>query len=256
MLPFIKIFNLSIPSYGLMMVIGLFLSAAICLWRSRKTNLVAEDIIVLIAATFGVAIFCGSFLYAIVTFSAEEIWHFIKTFNFTALFSGLVFYGSLIGGIVGGLCTAKILKLDLAQLEYCAVPVIPLGHAIGRIGCLLAGCCWGCVYNGAFAVSYPNAITSVSKTLTYFPIQAVEAIMDIVIMSILFYIARKPRRKLDLLSAYVAMYAVMRFITECFRGDEVRGIYLMFSTSQWISISLLAIVTVRFIVLKLKKKSV
>ena len=238
-----------------MMVIAAFLASFLCLRRAKKTELRWEDIVVVIAATFGACIFFGSLLYVFITYSWDEIWYLISNFKLDVLFGGgIVFYGGLIGGIAAALVTCRLLKINIASLEYCAVPFIPLAHAIGRIGCLLAGCCYGCVYDGPLAVSYPNAVTTVSKTLTYFPVQPLEAALDIVIMVILLYIAKKPRRTLDLLSAYVAMYAVMRFITEMFRGDAIRGIFGSFSTSQWISIGLLAVILIRFIVLKIKEK--
>lgn len=258
MLPFIEFLWLKIPTYGLLMAVALFAAAGLTLWRVKKsTSLVVEDVIVVIAVAFGSGILCGSLLYIFITYSLSEIWFFITTLNFKALFGGgLVFYGGLIGGIIGALVSARLLKLDLSLLEHCAVPFVPLAHAIGRIGCLMAGCCYGSVYDGPFAVSYPNAITGVSNHLTYFPVQAVEALLDIVIMIILLVLTKKLHRKLDLLSSYVAMYAVMRFVTEYMRGDAIRGSFLVFSTSQWISVFLLALCIARLIFLKIKEKAV
>ena len=76
------------------------------------------------------------------------------------------------------------------------------------------------------------------------PVQAIEAVMEIVIFVVLVYAAKRAERKISVLWAYILMYAPVRFCLEFLRGDEARGGLLMLSVSQWISIILVAAVLV------------
>lgn len=143
----------------------------------------------------------------------------------------------------------RLLKIHMQKLEESVVPYIPLGHAIGRIGCLLAGCCHGFEYSGAFAVK--NILFLEGGTC--FPIQAVEALLNIPIMAVLLLYSKKERPKYSILSLYLLMYSVMRFFTEFFRGDEIRGGFWLLSTSQWISIALFTVCIPIFCIPKLRK---
>ena len=125
----------------------------------------------------------------------------------------------------------------MIDFERSAIPYIPLGHAIGRIGCLLAGCCHGFEYYGPLAVK--SEILADGKM--YFPIQAVESVMNIIIMIILLLYRKKTDEKdvsgHGILILYLLLYSIMRFTNEFFRGDSVRGVRIL-STSQWISVAL------------------
>lgn len=235
MLTFLNVFGIKIPLYGLCMMIGIFLCSFMAIKRAKAYNITFEDMIILIAVTVGSALLCGSGLYIAVTYTPQQIWEYIRNFDFSFIANGgIVFYGGLIGGLIGAIICIKCLKLDIGNLEKSIVPYIPIGHAIGRVGCLMAGCCYGFEYNGFCAVTN-NLVPGDS---TFFPIQGVEALLNILVGFILLIYAKKERKKYSILALYLAMYSVIRFTLEFFRGDTIRGAYLVFSTSQWISIFL------------------
>jgi len=251
MLPFLNIFGLRIPTYGLCMMLGLYLCAAFAMIGAKKKNIRPELVLVIAALTVVGAIGGAGLLYIIVTYNIEQIITGILNGTLTV---GLVFYGGLIGGIIGAFAGAKVAKIDLLELEDVIVPYVPLGHAIGRIGCLLAGCCNGMEYSGFGAVYYKNPIVdTLDPNVGYFPVQALEAFLDIIIMVILIISAKKKLPKYDLLFRYLFMYAIMRFGTEMLRGDEIRGINIL-STSQWISVALIVLFFARLIFKKCKAK--
>ena len=194
-------------------------------------------------------------LYILVTYDFEYIISSLKNRNFEFLGgSGTVFYGGLIFGIIGTSLTMCLFGLDFRIFEKHIVPYIPLGHAVGRIGCLLAGCCYGMEYSGIGAVRYPNALTGLSPDTGYFPVQPMESVLDLVIMAMLIIFAKKKRQKGDILCLYLMLYAITRIITEAFRGDVHRGVFWGISTSQWISIALILFVFTRRIYRKIAKK--
>lgn len=155
------------------------------------------------------------------------------------LFGGMVFYGGLFGGLVGAWLYCRSLKIDFGLHLDAAVPGIPLFHAFARVGCLLAGCCYGVPSeHGWYLPDSPTA----DHSLRYFPIQLVESGANLLLFAVLLLIYRRgavPKGKM--LWLYFPLYAAMRFTLEFWRGDAVRGVWAGLSFSQWISLALLAL---------------
>lgn len=162
--------------------------------------------------------------------------------------SGLVYYGGLIGFLAFASLAMFLLyhKVDKQLMNLIAI-TIPLFHSFGRIGCLLAGCCFGKEYNGLFSIIYLN---NHGEKIARFPTQLVEAIFEIFIFICLFTLYRKAK-KISLLKVYLAIYAIMRFLLEFARGDSIRGMFGSISFSQCISIGIL-IILVFSITIKIK----
>lgn len=248
MYPFIDIGGHSIGTYGLCMLTGLFLAGFFSYQKGKANGLLMEDLFIIGAFALGCAIICGGGMYIFVTYPIAQIIQFIQQRDFRFLSSGIVFYGGLIGGILGAFLGIRTAKCPLTLIEHSVVPFIPLGHAIGRIGCVFAGCCHGFSYEGLLALYYPHAVSGVSPNQGYFPVQPLEAILNIGISLILLRLEKKCTKALSLLLSYLSMYAVCRFGLEFFRGDIIRGSWLGLSTSQWISIVLFLFCIVFFIV--------
>jgi len=218
-----------------MMSIGVLLCGGLILLKAKHIGIGKEEIIIVMAVSLGLALFSAGLLYILVSYSIKELISSIFDGNFTFLKNGgLVFYGGLLGGVIGAIIALRWQQLEVRKVERCIVPFLPLGHAIGRIGCLFAGCCHGFEYTGPLAVK--NLLISAEKT--YFPIQLVEALLNFGIFLFLLWYARKERTDYNILCIYLLFYSVLRFILEFFRGDLIRGSFLMFSTSQWISVAL------------------
>lgn len=256
MYPIIEIFGCKIPTYGLCIIFGFTIVILLSYFRAKKKYkpIAIEDLIAIAAIVLGLALAGGYLLYIFVTYPVIEL---VSSGDFLFIFNGgIVFYGGLFGGIVGAFVGLKIFKIAPENLEVCVVPFIPLGHALGRVGCALAGCCYGMEYYGPGAIYYPenHPFYVFDQTVGHFPVQFLESFLDVIIMIILLVFLRKQRRKYDAMFLYLALYSVMRFCTEMLRGDEVRGVYeFNISTSQWISIGLIILCIARFILLKKKK---
>ena len=241
MYPIINIFGNPIGTYGLLIVLGFLTAGFLAARKSRKYGLVPEDVIVVGAVAFGFAMLFGGLLFVFVTYPLDYILEQVRQGNFDIFFSGIVFYGALIGGIAGGILGTKIAGCSTSGLIRTVVPYIPLGHGIGRIGCLMGGCCYGMEYTGPFAVYYPHSIVGLSPDQGYFPVQPLEALINVGICLILLWYEKRAKNGGKLLFAYLGMYAVSRFFLEMLRGDAVRGIWYAISTSQIISLGLLAV---------------
>lgn len=225
----------------IMGIIGIILGALGRSSAPEKKGISFDSVLIFIATGLGFLLLGAYLLYIIVTYSIPEIISFIKKGNFTFLLpSGLVFFGGLIGGIFGVIIGAKFAKVTISDVCEIFLPYIPLGHAIGRVGCLLAGCCYGIEYDGFLAVYYPNAVSGISQDTGHFPVQLTEVFVNLMICIILIHFSKKAHQKLDCLFVYLSLYSCTRFLLEFLRGDTERGSFGAFSTSQWISLLLLA----------------
>ena len=144
MYPYINLFGLSIPSYGLMMALAFIAAILIAYHRTSKAGLDTDALLTLAIITLTCGLAGSYLLYIFVTYSLSEIWGSIVDGSFSVFKSGgLVFYGGLIVGVLSGWIYLRAKKASFYEYAAVIVPAIPLAHAIGRIGCFLAGCCYG-----------------------------------------------------------------------------------------------------------------
>ena len=221
------------------MVIAIFLVGGCALYSAKKENILFEDIAIIGATSVMSGLLGGFLLYLSVTYSLDDIVEMVKKGDYGFLRGGLVFYGALIAGVLGGIIAVRITKAPLVSVERCVVPFIPFGHAIGRVGCVLGGCCHGAPYDGFGAIHYPNSLFGLDPNQGYFPVQLLEAVALICIGFLLLWRRRKAHKQCDLLFMYLGLYAVARFFIEFLRGDKIRGLAGGISTSQWVSLLLI-----------------
>lgn len=241
MYPYFHIFGLDLPAYGTMALVGVFVAAAFVAFYNRGGRFVPQSDLglAMVYALAGVLIGAKalSLLTAIPYFIENFSLIFSSVERFTAfLLNGWVFYGGLIGGFIGGYIFCRSFKVDFLAGCSAIVPAIPLFHVFGRIGCFLAGCCYGIEHE--HGIAFTNSIAA-PNGVPLLPIQLIEAGANVVIFAVLLLAQRKMKRKWLVLPLYAALYAVTRFVLEFWRGDAARGVALL-STSQWISIALLA----------------
>lgn len=247
MYPYIHILGRDIGTYGICMVVGFLLAGFLAYRKGKPGGLRWEDLLIVGAMALGGALLCGGALYVFVTYSWEQILIFIRQGDFRFLGSGIVFYGGLIGGVLGALLGIRIAGCRVGSVERAVVPFIPLGHAVGRVGCVLAGCCHGFPYEGPLALHYPNSLAGLSPEQGYFPVQPLESLVNVLICLALLFYEKRAKRTTDVLFMYLGFYGISRFFLEMLRGDSIRGLWDGISTSQWISILLLAACVIRYI---------
>ncbi len=238
-LPYVWLWNVKIPMYGLMIFTGVVLGLIVALcFPSKKT--VARQDIRYVSCYVGIGVFAGAkILFLAVTIPQLLALKKPPALSWTLisqLFSaGFVFYGGVFGGVLGAFLYAKQFHLDFFPLLESLIPSVPLIHAFGRIGCFCAGCCYGLPASPPWGV-YFSADSVAPKGISLFPIQLVESGINFVLFAVLFCYSRRARPDGRILGLYFLCYSVERFILEFFRGDGVRGVLLGLSTSQWISI--------------------
>lgn len=240
MLPQITIFGKTISTYSLCGVIGILIAAWFYCYLLKSRNRCDSDGILVILFS-GIGIFIGShLLYGLTNI---KYWPIIfKTSSFKeviailgSIFGGAVFYGGLIGGIIFAFIYIRLKKLDANDFADCGAISIPLFHSFARVGCFLAGCCYGIESKFGFT-SNNNPLVPAVVGVRRFPTSLLEALLNLALFFALFNLRKNKKLHGALLYVYLISYSVMRFAIEFLRGDEIRGIWFGLSTSQWISI--------------------
>ena len=238
----IQIGTVMISWYGLFIVLGITAGVLLGYILMRINHLKFDDFIQ-IACFVGLGAMAGAkLLYLIVSWESIDFSRITDPEYFSALMGGgFVFYGGVFGGLLGLYLCSKILHIQVAVYARAAIPVIPVAHAFGRIGCAMAGCCYGVPYDGPGAVVYTESIAA-PLNVPLFPVQAVEAAGNLAIAAVLCLygeVCRRNSKNPKSLQVYLILYAVFRFALEYVRYDDSeRGILLGLSTSQWISIAI------------------
>ena len=254
MFPSVHIGDLEIPLYGIIFLAGMALAILIARKFCMRVSLPKPDLLYGALYSF-IGILIGSkIVYCITMFpKLIKIWDlvdkaypnfFSKTvYILTFLFGGYVYYGGLIGAVVFVYIYCRQYKVDFVAFVDVFAVMIPFVHGIGRIGCFLAGCCYGIEYHGIFAVQFPyqEGVPELSK-VPRFPVQLFEAGLNFIFFGVLLFLFLKVGlRGGRVLGAYLVYYSIVRFILEYLRGDKIRGSVGVLSTSQIISIVLLPI---------------
>jgi phosphatidylglycerol:prolipoprotein diacylglycerol transferase len=168
---------------------------------------------------------------------------------------GLTYYGGFIGASLGAWFLLRRDRFPFWKGADMAGMTIPVGLGFGRMGCLLAGCCFGKPSDSPWAVSFPtNSPASewqakhellASKYLPSLPVhptQIYESAASLAIAAVLlFYVHGRKRYDGQVFLAFIALYAVVRFVLEFWRSDD-RGGMLGLSTSQLVGLGLIALV--------------
>ncbi|MEY8318756.1 prolipoprotein diacylglyceryl transferase family protein [Oscillospiraceae bacterium 50-58] len=150
-----------ITGYGAMVALGLLSAGALACWLGRRFFLDVNDIILLSTYTVAFGISGAKILYLALNFSLIDWPHFFEWEYFRALMGGgFVFYGGVPAGIAGLYLAGRLHHIRVIDYLRACLPSLPLVHGFGRIGCALAGCCYGIPYSGPFALTYHNSIAA------------------------------------------------------------------------------------------------
>ena len=171
---------------------------------------------------------------------------------------GGVYYGGFLLGIVASAIYMWRTGLPGWKVLDCIAPGLALAQGLGRIGCFLAGCCWGTPTQQPLGVTFTSEqaheITGVPLNVKLHPVQLYEAVLVVLAISFVLWLRKRKSFDGEVALAYMLYYSFIRFFLEFFRGNP-RGYYFnVLSTSQLIS--LLIIPTAAFLLVRLRKQAV
>jgi phosphatidylglycerol:prolipoprotein diacylglycerol transferase len=133
---------------------------------------------------------------------------------------GLTFHGGLVSCLVVGFATLRVKQVSFSRMGDALAPALSLGQAVGRLGCLLEGCCHGKISNLPFTMVFPKG-SSAPAGIPLYPTQAMESLGLFVLTAVLFWFLRKkPGPEGRVLGLYLLGAGLLRFALEFSRGDD------------------------------------
>lgn len=224
--------------YGLMIGIGFLVSIWLASRQAKKEGL-DPDRIMDMGVYLLLAAIVGSRLFYVLVNLQEFQRNWLEVFAIWK--GGLVFYGGLIGAVAVGMWYVRKHKLPLWRTADVVAPYIAQGHMFGRFGCFFAGCCYGSPCSGDLCITFTDSHSLAPLGVSLYPTQLFEAGGELVNFVILFTLYRVRKFDGQIFWLYPALYSILRFVVEFFRGDTARGIYFggAVSTSQLVSVGML-----------------
>lgn len=237
-------FNL--PTYGFLVSTGVLIGMWISVRNSEKSGIDPEDawnlgILVVLCGILGAKI-----LYIINDWSSYAA-HPGDIFSLATLQAGGVFSGGLIGAFLAAFWYVRRRKMPALATCDAFSPGLALGHAIGRVGCFAAGCCWGKPTTHFWGVTFTNPLahelvgTPLGQALE--PTQLIESAVELANFFLLMWMFKRKKFDGQIFAAYLILYGVARYFIEFLRDDPGRGSVFggIMTGTQLISIGLVVL---------------
>jgi phosphatidylglycerol---prolipoprotein diacylglyceryl transferase len=223
--------------YGLMVGIGFFLGIYLASRRAKKEG-VDSDRILDMGVYLLLAGLVGSRLLYILTTLPDFAKNPLEAFAIWR--GGLVFYGGVIVALPVGIWYVRKHNLPVWKTADIIAPYAALGHALGRLGCFFAGCCYGAPGSGPLCVTFIDSHSLAPLGVALYATQLMESAGEFLIFVTLIVLREYKKFDGQLFWLYLIFYSILRFVVEFFRGDDVRGVYFggFVSTSQLIAVLL------------------
>lgn len=153
---------------------------------------------------------------------------------------GFVFYGGVLGGLLGGWITLQIKKQSFPLWLDFFTPVVSLGYALGRLACFFTGCCYGRVCDWPWAVPSTtiHAHTGLSSIIYRHPTQLYSVVLELLLFVFLIYKDKKPSPTASagrLFALWLLLHSLSRFTIELFREDDRGSMWGVFSIAMLLS---------------------
>ena len=239
--------RLTVHGYGLMIGIGFLIGIYVGCTRAKMLGLSDNHVMNISIYVITIGFLGGKILYVIVNFK-----EFMRNPLSTLGSGGFVVYGGIVTGVLSIFVYCRLKKISFLTYMDIMSASVAINQGFGRIGCFLAGCCYGKETESHFGVVFPDGCLAPAG-VRLVPTQLMSAAFDFVLAFFLIYITKKCKSRGMVSGVYLLFYGIGRFIVEFFRGDEERGMVGAISTSQFISI-FMVIFAVGYIVFSMKKK--
>lgn len=238
-----QIGSFSAPTYGFLVSLGVLTGLWISVRNSSKQGIDPDD-----AWNLGIVAVLAGIVGAKILYFIND-WDFYtahprEIFSWSTMQAAGVFSGGLLAALAAS--AWYIRKHNMPAMATCDAfsPGLAFGHAIGRLGCFAAGCCWGRPTSHAWGVTFRNPLahelvgTPLNQALE--PTQLFEAAVELANFFILMWMLKRKKFDGQVFAAYLILYGVARYFLEYLRDDPGRGSVFggVMSGTQLISIGL------------------
>jgi len=222
--------SIKIYSYGVMVALGFLLAVYLTSRQARRAGLSSAAIfdIYLYALIFGIV---GARILHVILDIRHYIYYPLDIFRLNR--GGLAFQGGLLSGILAAWFYIRKNKMPLWKTADVMSPYLALGHAVGRIGCMLNGCCYGKPTYSYFGFYLPGHVIQ-----PLHPTQLYMSLYHLLTFIILKKIYEKKRFDGSVFFSYLALFSLGRFFIDFYRGD-LKAVLFGLTVSQIISLAIL-----------------
>ena len=228
--------GITVSTYGFLLAIGFISALWLIATLAERDGLPKNRIYDLGLYVLASGLIGAKVLMVITDWNDYGSWR--QALSLDVLRSGGVYYGGFLIAAGVSVLLMKLWRLPWRKTADAFAPGIALGHAIGRLGCFSAGCCWGKPTTSWIGVKFTekaHELTDVPVGTALVPTQLIEAICNLAILAVLLWLRKKRVFDGQIIFAYGMLYAILRFTVEFWR-DDPRGTVLGLSTSQFISV--------------------
>ena len=235
----------SLPTYGLLVALGFLLGLQIAGRLAKRSGLDPNHVTNL-GVGIAVAAIVGAKVFMIFSRADYYFADLSRLFSFNTLQAGGVFYGGLLAAL--GTAYYYVRKHGLPWLPTADVlaPAAAAGHAVGRLGCFAAGCCWGKPSDAPWAVEFTDpaahAFTGVPLGIHLHPTQLYEALGTALIALWLYRRFVRDHAPGVIFGWYLLLYSTFRFFVEFLRDYNARPMVLgsdTLSATQYVALGLI-----------------
>ncbi|MCP5463972.1 MAG: prolipoprotein diacylglyceryl transferase [Deltaproteobacteria bacterium] len=245
----------SLHFYGFFIATGVLLGILWVRREAKRLDIDVQKIMDLYLNVFIAGLVGSRILYII--HSVPNFWD-DPLVLFRVWEGGLVFQGGVIGAVLVMIWLVRRYQLKFFQIADVFVPALSLGHAFGRLGCFMAGCCHGkqCDPDFLFAVRFPALPESIAPPhIPLYPTQLFEAGGEFLIFAFLIYFRKHKKFDGAVFLLYLILYSILRSILEVYRGDMIRGFVIEPYVSNAQFLSILSIILAIGFWISLKRRS-
>jgi len=249
-----QIGSFKLPAYGLMVALGYVAGISYLFRKAAAAGFGKETLsdLVFYSVLGGMA---GAKLFYAATYWDQfgtdllsRAAYLLRTFQY-----GFVFYGGLIFGAAVFFLICRRRRLPALKAADLFAPALALGHAFGRVGCFLAGCCHGSPTSCPISVTFTNPASEVNPLYLGVPLHPTQLYEAAGNLAIFFILNAALRRSLagklpagTVLTAYAGLYSLERFLVEFLRGDDRGALHFGLSPAQLISAAAFAAAVILF----------
>ena len=236
----------TLHTYGVLVAAGVLLG----LWLARRQAArrgLDPDRFWNLGIYMVLAALVGAKLWLVVVDWKYYVEHPREIISFSTLLAGGVFYGGFLTAAAVAVLYARRFRLRFLSLADIYAAPLALGHAIGRLGCLAAGCCYGkptvAAWGIRFSDPYAHTLVGTPLGIPLHPTQLYEAMAEFLILVVLLWLSRGQRFTGQLFATYAVLYGLTRGTIEFFRGDPERTLFAggAFSLMQAVSVALIVL---------------
>ena len=221
-----KIGGFTVYTYGLFVAGGIAVAFLLGLRRSRRRGVPEQVLYNLVFLAIVAGILGARLIHVAAEWSYYQR-HFWEVFLLRR--GGLAIQGGLLSGLAGGVWYLRRKKIIVRPVLDSFFLYLPLGQAIGRLGCFFNGCCYGKASNLPWAVKFPFLDYRVHPTEIYY------VLSDAVLFLVLYFFSRTKPKPGELTAWYLILYGFIRSAVDSLRGDLLPG-FLGLYTTQWYAV--------------------